>query len=174
MTDWYSLLSGAALKSILLLGAAGLVALLMRRHSAAARHIVWTAAFAALMALPLLTVALPVLQAPQWMPPGVTFQVTAPLRSRLGVDASEPRPSGSGPSQPARPGEAPRNPAILLALLVWLSGAAVSLAQMAQAWLAAIRIRREARPFPAVSIEGVDVLESRPGSMPMAIGLLRP
>jgi TonB family protein len=176
MTGWYSLLSGAALKSILLLGAAGFVALLMRRHSAAARHIVWTAAFAGLLALPVLTAALPALPVPQWMPPGVVFQVTAPLRSRLGLETSEPRPLRIDTSVSAAPAESRRKPgrAVPLLAILWSAGTAVSLAQIALAWLAALRIRRKARPFPGVSIEGVPVLESKPGSMPMTFGLLRP
>ena len=71
MTGWYSLLSGIALKSILLLGAAGLVAILMGRRSAATRHIIWMAVFASLLALPLLTASLPELPALKWMAPEV-------------------------------------------------------------------------------------------------------
>jgi hypothetical protein len=78
MTGWFLLFSGVALKSILLLGAAGVAAILMRRQSAATRHVVWMAAFAALLALPLLTASLPGLYAP--VTPESVFQATAPLR----------------------------------------------------------------------------------------------
>src|SRR5215469_11545049 len=74
MTGWYALLSGVALKSILLLGAAALVAILMRGRSAATRHIVWMAAFAGLLALPLLTVSLPALPASITFLPGAIFR----------------------------------------------------------------------------------------------------
>ena len=174
MTGWYSLLAGAAVKSILLLGAAALLAALMRRRSAAARHMVWTAAFVGLLALPVLTAALPALEAPAWIPAGTVFQVTARLRSRLGVEVSEPR--GMLDFSPARRAEARRQPGRVAPVLAiaWLVGTGISLAQMALAWLVAARIRRQARRFPGISIEGAEVLESRRGSMPMTFGLLRP
>ena len=176
MTIWNSLLAGVALKSIVLLGAAGLLAILMRRQSAAALHVFWTAAFAGLLALPLLTASLPGLYAP--VAPGIVFQATAPLRSRLGFETSEPRPLASGiPGNSPRgtPAESrrPRRTAPLIFLL-WFAGTAISLAQMAVAWLAVVRIGRKARPFPGIAVEGVKVLESPAGSMPMTFGLLRP
>ena len=58
MNNW-TLLVNLTLKSTLVLALAWLVALALRRRSAAARHIVWTAAFAALLALPLLSFRCP-------------------------------------------------------------------------------------------------------------------
>ena len=43
---------------------------------------------------------------------------------------------------------------------MWFVGTAISLAQMAAAWIAAVRLRRKARLFPGVSTEGVPVLEN--------------
>jgi TonB family protein len=171
MTGWFLLFSGVALKSILLLGAAGVAAILMRRQSAATRHVVWMAAFTALLALPLLTASLPGLYAP--VTPESVFQATAPLR--LGAEASEPRAPASGPTsgQPAESRRRPRR-ATPLVFWAWFAGTGVSLAQMALAWLAAVRIRRKARPFRGISIDRVPVLETKPGAMPMTFGLLRP
>jgi hypothetical protein len=45
--SWYSLFAGVGLKSMAVLSAAGLAAILLRGRSAAARHLVWTAAAAA-------------------------------------------------------------------------------------------------------------------------------
>ena len=63
MGNWtvsaWPILASAALKSTLVLGAAWIITYLLRGRTAAARHMVWTAAAAALVALPLLTVALP-------------------------------------------------------------------------------------------------------------------
>ncbi len=56
---WFSLLASVALKSAAVLGVAWLIAILLRRRSAARRHLVWTSAFAALLALPLLSLSLP-------------------------------------------------------------------------------------------------------------------
>src|ERR1035441_7222186 len=66
MFNWtasaWPILASAALKSTLVLGVAWLIAWLLRGRTAGARHMVWTAAAAALVALPLLTVALPALR----------------------------------------------------------------------------------------------------------------
>src|ERR1035441_9606316 len=59
---WSAMFLGAALKSIAVLCAAWLIALGLRKRSAASRHLVWTAAAAALVALPLLSISLPVLR----------------------------------------------------------------------------------------------------------------
>ena len=61
---WFSIFIGAALKSTAVLGVAWLFAFLMRARSAAARHLVWTAAAAAVLALPFLSATLPVLPVP--------------------------------------------------------------------------------------------------------------
>src|SRR4051812_27190313 len=63
MLNWtvsaWPILASAALKSTLVLSAAWLIAYLLRGRSAAARHMVWTSAAAALIALPLLSLTLP-------------------------------------------------------------------------------------------------------------------
>jgi len=53
-----------AVKGTVILCAAWLVAWSLRGRSAATRHLVWTAAFAALLALPALTISLPQLRIP--------------------------------------------------------------------------------------------------------------
>ena len=81
---WFSILMGAALKSTVVLGAAWLMAFLLRGRSAAARHLVWTAAAAAVLALPLLSVSLPALHVPVSAahPAGNTGLVFRALRLR--------------------------------------------------------------------------------------------
>ena len=51
---WFSILAGVAIKSTLVLAAAWIAAFLLRGRSAAARHLVWTAASAAVLGLPFL------------------------------------------------------------------------------------------------------------------------
>ncbi len=58
-------------KSTILLLAAGLIDWMLQRQSAATRHLVWTAALAGLLALPLMGLALPP-WGPAWSHPSVT------------------------------------------------------------------------------------------------------
>src|SRR5258707_5225000 len=60
----FPILMSVALKSTVILVAAWLCAFLLRKRSAAARHLVWTAAAVAVLALPILTVSLPALRLP--------------------------------------------------------------------------------------------------------------
>ncbi len=59
-----SLLLSIAVKSMIVLAVASMAALSLRGRSAAARHVAWSAAFAALLALPLLSISLPALRVP--------------------------------------------------------------------------------------------------------------
>src|SRR5438270_6958432 len=86
---WFAILTGAAVKSTAVLGAAWLSVFLLRRHSAATRHLVWTAAFAAIVALPFLLVSLPVLRVPaaaSFLPAstGAMFRASASTSSNAG------------------------------------------------------------------------------------------
>src|SRR5581483_3491631 len=60
----FSILASAALKGTVILAAAAAVAWTLRRRSAATRHLIWTAAAAALLALPILNWTLPTLRVP--------------------------------------------------------------------------------------------------------------
>jgi beta-lactamase regulating signal transducer with metallopeptidase domain len=71
---WLVALLDSLLKGLALCLAAGAAALLLRRASAAARHLVWRLAFAGLLALPLLAALLP-----QWRVPFPQIQTPAPL-----------------------------------------------------------------------------------------------
>jgi len=180
---WIAFFAGAALKSTAVLAAAWLVAVLLRRRSAAARHLVWTAASAALLALPFLSLALPALpvtMARVLLPPGVVFQATATASDKATASGVQHRTSASIPLQPR-----PWRPDWRLTLmLLWSAGSAVSFVRMAIAWAAIERIRRTSTPLLIADLaalteplglhDEVDVLETRPGSMPMSFGLLRP
>src|SRR5438309_6734805 len=61
----YEILMGVALKGAVIAAVAWLAAWCLRRRSAAARHLVWTAAAGALVALPVLSVV-----TPSWRLPG--------------------------------------------------------------------------------------------------------
>src|SRR5271165_362574 len=95
-TAWFAFLVGVALKSTLVLGAAWLLAHLIRRRSAAARHLVWTAAAASVLALPLLSISLPALRFPAAgaiLPASgrvVTFQATVIASGSSAIESGAP------------------------------------------------------------------------------------
>ncbi len=176
---WYSLVTGAALKGTAVLMAAGMAALVLRRRSAAARHVVWTAAFAGLLALPLLSLTLPAVSMPLPIP-GLIFRTGA-------LAAVVPTGGETGSVRPAaREFQATRwHPDGRQAvLLLWAAGAAAAFLPMLLGWMAMARARRRARPLHAPGFEElqtalgirhrVELLEAGLGSMPMTFGLFRP
>ena len=182
---WSAMFLGAALKSIAVLCAAWLMALGLRKHSAASRHLVWTAAAAALVALPLLSISLPALRVPTGgllaAAPSITFHADA--KASAGGPITRAAPSPARPAAPA-PSAPWRLDPVLCLMLLWTAGAALALAQMLLAYTKLCRIRRAARPYPAPEAprslaralgigRPVEVLETSAGTMPMAFGLSR-
>lgn len=178
----FAMFAVTALKSLALVAAAWVAAALAGRRSAAARHQVWTAAFAALLALPLLEVSLPPLHMRHSLPlADVVFHAAAGARVET-PEARELAAAGAAPhsmSPPARPIDLR-----LCVMLLWAAGALVALAQMLAAVLLLWRTRRRCPRFadsdagPLAQALGirqpVDLLAAPRGSMPMAFGLFRP
>ncbi len=85
MIDFLSSTSGAALlplvdavaKATILLATAGLCSVVLRRGSAAARHLIWTLALLSALVLPLLSIALPKWQVGMIQLPASSFQLPA-------------------------------------------------------------------------------------------------
>lgn len=178
---WLAFLMSAALKSTLVLALAWTVTKLLRGYSAAARHVVWTAAAAAVLALPFLSMGLPELRLPVSLP-GLTFQTTVAAGADDPAAASEAI-RGNLPSQPGK--STPWHPDWPLCwMALWAAGSALALAQMISATAVMARARRKARSYLGEDFTGlaeelriphqVAVLEAAPGSMPMTFGLLRP
>ena len=184
---WFSILIGAALKSTVVLGAAWLLASLLRARSAAVRHLVWTAAAAAILALPFLSVALPALRIPL-----TSTLFPAPAQEIFHATGSSTPDAAAGGlhSAPAGSGVTPLGPAgwspgwRMWLMLAWAAGSAVAFAQILVACAVVWRARRSAKPFSdrtlcnslsrALGIHGpVEVLETGAGRMPMTFGLLR-
>ena len=86
MIDILSSTSGAALlplvdavaKATILLATAGLCSVVLRRGSAAARHLIWTLALLSALVLPVLSIALPKWQLPLIQFPASSSQLPAP------------------------------------------------------------------------------------------------
>ena len=191
MFNWtasaWPILASAALKSTLVLGAAWLIAYLLRGRTAGARHMVWTASAAALVALPLLSVALPALRvrlANAVLPAdaGIVFRATAATAAAEGgAVVAQQAPAGrtAATQAPARGIDGK-----LALMLLWMVGIAAGFLQMLAAWAMLWRTRRAARVSPdqgeADTLAfhlGIDhpvqVLETSSG-MPMTFGVLRP
>jgi TonB family protein len=183
----WPILASAALKSTLVLGVAWLITYLLRGRSAAARHMVWTAAAAALVALPLLSMSLPavrvrVVNALLPADPGIVFRTTGTTSGEAGRAATV-RQAASGRTT-ATPAPARGIDGKDALLLLWIAGIAAGLLQMLAASVMLWRMRRAARTSPdqdeADTLAGhlgihhpVQVLET-PSGMPMTFGLLRP
>ena len=179
---WLAFFASAALKSTVVLGVAWMVAAGLRHRSAAARHLVWTAALAGILALPFLSFGLPELRLPVNLP-AFTFQTTVTdavdaetvLRSSVLPNASPAAPAPNAPWHADWP---------LYGMGLWTAGAAFALAQMIFAGAAAARKRAQSRPYAAEDFteladqlairQPVHILETDPGSMPMTFGLWRP
>ncbi len=167
MSNLYSLLMVAAWKSTLVLGAAWILAFLLRGRSAAARHLVWTAAAAALLALPFLTMGLPSLrvQAPAAiLDPGLIFRV-----SSVSHEAGHTAVNGIVAAGGAAP-STPFDPRPWIAL-TWAAGAALGFGRLLAAWVSLARARRSAR---LLEDAGIPVLDAGPERMPLAFGIFRP
>jgi bla regulator protein blaR1 len=140
------------IKSAVILSVAGLLTGLLRRASAASRHLVWSLAIASLLALPALSVALPswriaalpsleTIVNDESQEPSVAGPVTAARvyerrrRPSLNIGTESPVPNSSSPQFDSAPNN---NMSIsnsfdwkVALSLVWLAGALVVLARLA-------------------------------------------
>src|SRR5260370_20929002 len=176
----FSILIATALKSTVVLGAAWVLAFVLRGRSAAARGLVWTAAEGAGLAVPLLSVSLPGVPVPAST--GLVFHALSSASGDAGATTSVIA-RNSAPTQ-TNPAPAWRPDWRMMLMLLWAAGVAVAFAQMVVDCAAIWRVRRSAKPFSDSDLCGalsrslglrrpVDVLETNTGSMPMTFGLLR-
>ncbi|HYW08990.1 MAG TPA: M56 family metallopeptidase [Longimicrobium sp.] len=172
LTDsWGWALAMVLLKSTMVLGAAALAVRSLRNGSAARRHLAWTLALGALLALPFLALALPA-----WKLPFLRIHT----RAAAPVLASAPRFSGL-----VAPGAVPAG---AIPWMVWAAGAAAVLGRMAVGWHGVRRMARGATPVtdagwldavrtlaPAAGVRGpVRLLRGGDAAMPATWGVIRP
>ncbi len=167
----FTILASAAVKSAMVFALAWAIAKMMRRASAAARHLVWTSAAAVVIALPLLSAWMPAWHIPApaaWRETAAVFQVTATdANAAAGVSAT---PSGRG-TELAKAFATPDWRTVVT--LVWAVGTAATLFEMLLGCAAIRRLRRSLKR--SSRIDGVELLESAAqGSMPMAAGIWKP
>jgi beta-lactamase regulating signal transducer with metallopeptidase domain len=191
------LLIDAAAKATVLLGAAALTTLALRRASAAARHLVWTIALLAALALPALTLALP-----RWQVPLVTLTTVAPavataapvdeasgtMAERLQRKGADRRPAATSVSIGGPVEGAISNvswPAVVL--FAWLAGAMLILGRLAVGIIAVqVMSRRTERVVDGpwlplakelatnLGVTRITFRRSASATMPMAWGVINP
>jgi beta-lactamase regulating signal transducer with metallopeptidase domain len=134
-------------KSLAILLAAFLISVCLRQFSAAVRHVIWLAALAAVLLLPLTKVI-----APQWIwqPAPVVQAFAAPVvavRPALVADYAK-KPVPSAQHHPIRALFTPPN----LVLAAWLAGVVALLAFRGLGSVQLAALRRRARPVTALSV----------------------
>lgn len=154
-----SAVADLALKGTVVLAAAALAALMLRRAAASARHMAWTIGFAGLLALPVLGLALPSWTLPILPAEPVAYSpdvVTEPVRETKTADAAPsivrtvsqpaPAPGSAEPVDAAAPavreGNGVWDALGGVAVLAWIVGAVLALLRLAGS---VTRVRREGR-----------------------------
>ena len=198
LSAWLPLVDAIA-KATIILGAAGVSAVLLRRASAASRHLVWTAALLAALVLPVLSMALPRWQMAVVTLPSVASPVAAgettsaverEMAAAMRAKATEPR--GERPARRSLgEGGGAAFPATMswptALLLVWAAGAALVLGRLLLGLIAVQVIARRttdaaAAPWLPLARKLADDLgifwiafrRSERATMPVAYGVLRP
>jgi TonB family protein len=178
---WFSFFLDSAWKSAVVLAAAWITAMALRKNSAAARHLAWAAGLAGAAALPLIAIMAPSIRIPA-APTALVFRVSNSFEAA--VSAPVPR-LNSHPSSRTGIHAAPRLDWRLALMSLWAAGFAIALARILLACGAVRRARRFAKPFSDPALcealsrtlglrRSPAVLETRPGSMPMTFGVFRP
>jgi len=182
-STWTGVAAGFAWKSAVIWIIAWLTSIALRKKSAAARHLVWTAAAVAVLALPLAAFLLPALRWPRWaeLPAAAVplFHVTSAIGSALSENRDQAVSLPNGHALGTYPNWR------VIAILAWGCGTALGILQMLLAFFSLVRTRRAARPSPDSELGGnlarelgirhkVDVLAATAATMPMASGLIRP
>lgn len=196
-----SAVADLALKGTVVLAAAAIATLALRRAAASARHLAWTLAFAGLLALPVLGIALPRLRIdvlPAHPAPSASPAPTQPAPAprvettettvRMGAPLAEPFRSVAQAADAADERGGRLGMLGRLALLAWMIGAALALLRLAASVTRVRREGRTARPLahgPAVEMRErlvwrlsidrpVTLLEGAEGCMPLTWGIVRP
>jgi len=143
------------LKATVVLLVAFAATMTLRRASAALRHLIWTCAFACLLALPLL----------DWSAPKWRVAVPAPIAPVIAVVADEGAPA----SVPSITSRRPFN-----FVAVWVAGVALAFARLLISLVKLKRIALRARPAEWHRSPDLRLFESDDIDIPITFGILRP
>lgn len=165
------LLAGILLKATVILGAALVADRLLRRASAAARHLSWTVAVGAVLFLPVTTIVTPPMSVPVPAVPAVSGLAGGAAGEGVSgapsaESAAATEPVGTPPAGKARvdsaAGTAPvagviprpsEDRRFSVLALTWGTGAGFILAWLGLSWLRACRLGRRAGPFESERVQ---------------------
>ncbi len=190
MTGMIGTIVDFAWKGTAVFAAAGMAALCLRRASASARHVVWTASLASALAVPFMSRALPQWKLPVWNPEStatVSFYVDA-MPSVVDMKQSGPASTATGRDLSRGTAQVTRHGGwIPVVVLLWFAGAALMLLRMAIGRVALRVLRRKSAPasqsvqalasdlaFRLGITPPIEVLTTCSGVIPVTWGVLRP
>ena len=189
-----SLVADALIKTTLLLALVAIAAYLLRRRSAALRHLLWMLGIAGLIAIPAVIVAtpfrlriLPRVTLPQPSAPTLENHGPSPVRSAP-APISQPRVSFVSEEQPANTESGRASIDVMqVLLLAWLVGALILIARYLVGYAIVRRISRRAHPITDAAwvrlvddagrffdVGAPDLRRSEEVAMPFACGLVKP
>ena len=166
----FTILAAAAVKSAIVFALAWAIAKMMRRASAAARHLVWTSAAAVVIALPMVSAWMPAWHVPApagWRETAAVFQVNATGGTATGGVAAIPVGRGTARGESVLDARLADHCGVDLG-----SGNRGRAAEMVLGCAAIGRLRRSLKR--SSRMDGVELLEAPAGSMPMAAGIWKP
>ncbi len=185
---WFSVFLDASVKSLVVLALAGLLAAMCRGAAAAVRHLIWSSALIAVIALPFLSLFLP-----QWQVPVFSDQIriNQPIQREPVVPEAEPvnalipetsRPDYANSAGSAGFGDTQREDETTAVgsvatvywstwiLLLWGAGFLVSLSPLAvgnndgmRVWLNGAQVYEDAGPHKAIPDQDIVPIHLRSG-----------
>ncbi|HPA48116.1 MAG TPA: hypothetical protein PK395_20295 [bacterium] len=185
---WFSVFLDASVKSLVVLALAGLLAAMCRGAAAAVRHLIWSSALIAVIALPFLSLFLP-----QWQVPVFSDQIriNQPIERKPAVPEAEPvnalipetsRPDYANSAGSAGFGNTQREDETTAVgsvatvywstwiLLLWGAGFLVSLSPLAvgnndgmRVWLNGAQVYEDAGPHKAIPDQDIVPIHLRSG-----------
>ena len=191
----------AGMKGIILLILAGLAVLVMRRASAAARHLIWTLALAGLLVLPVISLVVPKWQLPILPAKEVLIAQEMPLAQSPvpeTINDTQPVAEVTSVSYEALPLTEPSisvpvsrgsgQPMAFWILLAWFAGITLVLTPLLAGFAVVARTRQKSSPFHNADLlmlvsglaeslrlsRTVTIRCAGSKMMPMATGLVRP
>jgi TonB family protein len=168
-SDVLNYLADASVRSLCLAVTAMVAIAAARMRSAPVKHAVWTAVMCAMLALPLLSMALPAIPL-RVLQPSATLIELAPLPNYTAANV---------PGAAAVPAPAPRTylPGWrAVAVSLYVLGAVCLLGRFALGYLLSRRLVKRSAPIDGAPVEvpGAALAESKAVSVPLTIGWLRP